>query len=149
VTTVCLVGEPDLQLRVELLSRETSADALSMYTLTAPYENSVAVQTVSLGTAVAPAGAELDLPVGDARAAMLVVETMRRRQNQSVGYQRPGAEARPAELQSADALPATGGVGGLEALERFVGGGAGRRTERGEKREDEGDERAEHGRSIP
>ena len=53
MTTVCLVGEPDLQLRVELLSRETSADALSMYTLTAPFNNSVAVQTVSLGTAVA------------------------------------------------------------------------------------------------
>ncbi|PNW65547.1 UNVERIFIED_CONTAM: hypothetical protein BEN50_22355 [Euhalothece sp. KZN 001] len=53
MTTVCLLGEPDLQLRSELLSRETAADALAMYTLMAPFENSVAVRTVSLGTAVA------------------------------------------------------------------------------------------------
>ena len=53
MTTVCLLGDPDVQLRAELLSRETSADALAIYTLRAPFENSVAVQTVSLGTAVA------------------------------------------------------------------------------------------------
>jgi hypothetical protein len=53
VTTVCLVGESDLRLRSELLSRETAAEALAMYTLKAPFDNSVAVRTVSLGTAVA------------------------------------------------------------------------------------------------
>ena len=52
MTTVCLLGNADLRLREELLSRETAADALSMYTLSCPFANSVAVQTVSIGTAV-------------------------------------------------------------------------------------------------
>jgi len=50
---VCLVGDPEVNLRYELLSRETARDALATYDLREPYENSVAVETVSLGSAVA------------------------------------------------------------------------------------------------
>lgn len=50
--TVCLVGEPETELRYELLSRETARDALSTYDLASPFENSLAVETVSLGAAV-------------------------------------------------------------------------------------------------
>jgi hypothetical protein len=53
MTRVCLVGEEDLQLSYELLSRETSRDALAAYDLREPYHNAVAVETVSLGAAVA------------------------------------------------------------------------------------------------
>ncbi|MFB6168938.1 MAG: DUF5804 family protein [Haloferacaceae archaeon] len=53
MTRVCLVGSPDTDLRYELLSRETARDALSTYDLAEPFENTVAVETVSLGTAVA------------------------------------------------------------------------------------------------
>jgi len=53
VTQVCLVGEADTDLRFELLSRETAREALSTYDLSAPYENTVAVETVSVGAAVA------------------------------------------------------------------------------------------------
>jgi hypothetical protein len=50
---VCLVGEGDIELRYELVSRETAREALTTYDLTAPYENTVALETVSLGAAVA------------------------------------------------------------------------------------------------
>ncbi|QLG26946.1 hypothetical protein HUG10_05050 [Halorarum halophilum] len=50
--TVCLVGDPEVELRYELLSRETARDALSTYDLASPFENSIAVETVSLGAAV-------------------------------------------------------------------------------------------------
>jgi len=53
MTRVCLVGEEDLQLPYELLSRETARDALAAYDLREPYHSSVAVETVSLGAAVA------------------------------------------------------------------------------------------------
>jgi hypothetical protein len=53
VTRVCLVGSPDANLRYELLSRETAREALSTYDLAEPFENTVAVETVSLGAAVA------------------------------------------------------------------------------------------------
>lgn len=53
MTRVCLLGAGDVELRYELLSRETSRAALSTYDLAAPYENTVAVETVSLGAAVA------------------------------------------------------------------------------------------------
>ncbi|PSQ45013.1 hypothetical protein BRD17_02690 [Halobacteriales archaeon SW_7_68_16] len=53
MTRVCLVGAADVDLRYELLSRETARDALATYDLDAPYENTVAVSTVSLGAAVA------------------------------------------------------------------------------------------------
>lgn len=53
MTRVCLVGDGDLQLSYELLSRETAREALAAYDLREPYHNSVAVETVSLGAAVA------------------------------------------------------------------------------------------------
>jgi hypothetical protein len=53
MTTVCLVGDPDCDLRYELLSRETARDALATYDLERPFANSVAVETISLGAAVA------------------------------------------------------------------------------------------------
>ena len=52
MTRVCLVGAPDVNVQYELLSRETARDALSTYDLRRPFENSVAVETVSLGAAV-------------------------------------------------------------------------------------------------
>ncbi|MFC7154651.1 DUF5804 family protein [Halomarina halobia] len=52
MTTVCLLGADDCDLRYELLSRETSREALSTYRLNRPFENSVAVETISLGSAV-------------------------------------------------------------------------------------------------
>jgi len=52
VTRVCVVGSEDVNLRYELLSRETSRAALATYDLDEPFENSVAVDTVSLGAAV-------------------------------------------------------------------------------------------------
>lgn len=52
MTSVCLVGDDDIELRYELVSRETAREALATYDLTAPYENTVALDTVSLGAAV-------------------------------------------------------------------------------------------------
>ena len=52
MTTVCLVGDPDCDLRYELLSRETARDALATYDIDQPFENTVAVETISLGAAV-------------------------------------------------------------------------------------------------
>jgi len=52
VTRVCLLGDPDVNLTYELLSRETARDALATYEIEEPFENSVAVDTVSLGAAV-------------------------------------------------------------------------------------------------
>ena len=53
MTRVCLVGEAETSLQYELLSRETARDALAAYDLREPFANSVAVETVSLGAAVA------------------------------------------------------------------------------------------------
>jgi hypothetical protein len=53
VTRVCLVGAADVDLRFELLSRETSREALATYDIEQPFENTVALETVSLGAAVA------------------------------------------------------------------------------------------------
>lgn len=50
---VCLLGNDDEQLRYELLSRETAREALSTYDLREPYENTLALDTVSIGAAVA------------------------------------------------------------------------------------------------
>jgi len=50
---VCLVGKSEVNLRYELLSRETAREALATYDLREPFENTVAVETVSLGAAVA------------------------------------------------------------------------------------------------
>jgi len=52
VTQVCLVGAADVDLRYELLSRETARAALATYDLHEPFANAVAVDTVSLGAAV-------------------------------------------------------------------------------------------------
>jgi hypothetical protein len=52
VTRVCIVGGDDVNLRYELLSRETSRAALATYDLDEPFRNSLAVDTVSLGAAV-------------------------------------------------------------------------------------------------
>ena len=53
MTRVCLVGAEDTELRYELVSRETAREALATYDLREPYENTVAVETMSLGSAVA------------------------------------------------------------------------------------------------
>lgn len=50
---VCLLGEDDVSLQYELLSRETSRNALAAYTLREPFDNAIALDTVSLGSAVA------------------------------------------------------------------------------------------------
>jgi hypothetical protein len=52
VTQVCLVGAANVDLRYELLSRETARAALATYDLHEPFANTVAVDTVSLGAAV-------------------------------------------------------------------------------------------------
>jgi len=52
MTRVCLVGSEDVNLRYELVSRETAGEALATYDLTEPYENTVALETISLGSAV-------------------------------------------------------------------------------------------------
>ena len=52
MTRVCLVGAADANLTYELLSRETARAALSTYDLREPFENSVALDTVSVGAAV-------------------------------------------------------------------------------------------------
>ncbi len=52
MTRVCLLGDPDYNLQYELLSRETSREALSTYELRRPFENSIAVRTVSIGAAI-------------------------------------------------------------------------------------------------
>jgi len=50
---VCLVGSEDVTLRYELLSRETARNALVTYDLREPFENTLQLETVSLGAAVA------------------------------------------------------------------------------------------------
>ncbi|MFU8868584.1 DUF5804 family protein [Natronococcus sp.] len=52
MTCVCLVGDPEVNLQYELLSRETSREALATYDLERPFENALAVRTVSVGAAV-------------------------------------------------------------------------------------------------
>ncbi|WP_435332939.1 DUF5804 family protein [Haloarchaeobius sp. TZWWS8] len=52
MTDVCLIGSDDCLLRYELLSRETSREALSTYDLWEPFENAIACRTVSVGAAV-------------------------------------------------------------------------------------------------
>ncbi|MBV0923248.1 hypothetical protein KTS45_03465 [Halomicroarcula limicola] len=53
MTQVCLVGSEDVNLRYELLSRETARNALATYDLREPFENALRLETVSLGAAVA------------------------------------------------------------------------------------------------
>ena len=52
MTRVCLLGEAETSLQYELLSRETARVALATYDLTRPFENAIALRTVSVGAAV-------------------------------------------------------------------------------------------------
>ncbi|WP_411963568.1 DUF5804 family protein [Haloferax sp. YSMS24] len=52
MTQVCIVGSEGSHLQYELLSRDTARAALSTYDITEPFENSLAVDTVSIGAAV-------------------------------------------------------------------------------------------------
>ena len=52
MTQVCLIGSEDVDLRYELLSRETARNALSTYDLSQPFDNAIGLETVSLGAAV-------------------------------------------------------------------------------------------------
>jgi hypothetical protein len=52
MTRVCLVGDEAVNLRYELLSRETSRDALQTHDLRTPYENTIGLETMSLGAAI-------------------------------------------------------------------------------------------------
>ncbi|WP_436343484.1 DUF5804 family protein [Natronorubrum sp. FCH18a] len=52
MTRVCLIGTADCNLQYELLSRETSREALATYDLERPFENSIALRTVSVGAAI-------------------------------------------------------------------------------------------------
>jgi hypothetical protein len=53
MTRACLLGAEDTDLPVDLLTYETARDALSSYDLEEPFANSVGVETISLGAAVA------------------------------------------------------------------------------------------------
>ncbi|MCL7417174.1 MAG: DUF5804 family protein [Halalkalicoccus sp.] len=52
MTTVCIVGKQGVDVRFELLSRETAREALATHALSEPWENTLSVETVSLGGAV-------------------------------------------------------------------------------------------------
>lgn len=52
MTTVCIVGDESVDLRFELMSRETAREALRSYDVRTPWGNAVAVDTVSLGMGV-------------------------------------------------------------------------------------------------
>ncbi|OIB57197.1 DUF5804 family protein [Natrialba sp. SSL1] len=52
MTRVCLIGADDSTLQYELLSRETAREALSTYDLHRPFENTIALRTVSVGAAI-------------------------------------------------------------------------------------------------
>ncbi|MFB6112873.1 MAG: DUF5804 family protein [Halodesulfurarchaeum sp.] len=52
MTRVCFLGSAGTKVRPELLSYETARSALSPYELFEPFENSLAVETISLGAAV-------------------------------------------------------------------------------------------------
>jgi hypothetical protein len=53
VTRVYLVGSEGVDLRAELVSRETAREALATYDLRKKYRNSLTAETISLGSAVA------------------------------------------------------------------------------------------------
>lgn len=52
MTRVCLIGKDDSNLLYELLSSETARAALSSYDISEPWENTVAVTSVSLGASI-------------------------------------------------------------------------------------------------
>ncbi|WP_227354258.1 DUF5804 family protein [Haladaptatus salinisoli] len=51
MTRVLLVGSAEVDLRAELLSRETARDALATYQLREPYRNCLELETISVGAA--------------------------------------------------------------------------------------------------
>lgn len=53
MTRILLIGTDDVTLRVDLLGYETASQALSSYTIAEPYANTIAVDTISIGAAVA------------------------------------------------------------------------------------------------
>ena len=52
MTRVCLLGAEDVDLPYDLLAYETAREALSSYDLDEPFDNAIAVETISLGAAV-------------------------------------------------------------------------------------------------
>ncbi|MFB6268041.1 MAG: DUF5804 family protein [Halodesulfurarchaeum sp.] len=52
MTRVCLLGKRSSTIRAELLSYETARSALAPYELAEPFENTIAVDTISLGAAI-------------------------------------------------------------------------------------------------
>ncbi|MFW6384600.1 MAG: DUF5804 family protein [Halodesulfurarchaeum sp.] len=52
MTRVCFFGTSDSNVRADLLGYETARSALSPYDLAEPFENSLAIDTVSLGAAI-------------------------------------------------------------------------------------------------
>lgn len=52
MTRVCILGKSEVAIRADLLAYETARSALAPYEFAAPFENSLAVNTVSLGAAV-------------------------------------------------------------------------------------------------
>lgn len=52
MTRICVVGSEDVSLRLDLFSYETARRALATYDIREPWENTVALDTVSLGAAV-------------------------------------------------------------------------------------------------
>lgn len=52
MTDVCIRGRPEEDLRAELLRYETASAALGAYDWREPFDNSLAVETVSLGAAL-------------------------------------------------------------------------------------------------
>lgn len=52
MTEVALIGQDDTDIRERLRESETARQALSSYALTEPFENTIALETVSLGAAV-------------------------------------------------------------------------------------------------
>ena len=53
MTRACLLGAEDVDLPVDLLAYETAREALSSYDIDEPFANSVGIETISLGAAVA------------------------------------------------------------------------------------------------
>ncbi len=51
MTRVLLVGSEEVDLRAELLSRETARDALATFQLREPYRNCLELETISVGSA--------------------------------------------------------------------------------------------------
>lgn len=52
MTRVCILGRSDVAIKADLLAYETARSALAPYDFAEPFENSLAVDTVSLGAAV-------------------------------------------------------------------------------------------------